>query len=304
MIDLHMHTNYSDGADDLVTILKKAEESKLEVISITDHDTCAVYDELKKIDIKKHYSGEIIKGVEMTTSFKGVRIELLGYGFNNHEKITSYFKEFHTEEHWSGVVFRLRSELIKKFDDLELKYDESILDLIEKAQNFETLIYDSLLESNHNLKEKLKEEYCESGYRFYRKRVQNPESYFCMNYAEYNPKIENIIKLIHDNGGKVFLAHPFLYGIKEIEAFIVQLCLLGLDGIECFHYDPKEEEMNLLLDYAKKNNILASGGSDYHGDERAGISLGVGRGNLKIPKTIIDNWQLKKDKVFWLEYIM
>lgn len=56
MIDLHMHTKYSDGTDDIITFLKKAEENKLEIISITDHNTVKAYFELDKINIKNYFS--------------------------------------------------------------------------------------------------------------------------------------------------------------------------------------------------------------------------------------------------------
>ena len=79
MIDLHMHTNYSDGTDSVIDLLKKAQKKQLEIISITDHNNCKAYDELEKIDIKKYYTGAIIKGVELTTKISGVSIELLGY---------------------------------------------------------------------------------------------------------------------------------------------------------------------------------------------------------------------------------
>ena len=60
MIDLHIHTNNSDGTDSVEELLKKAEELKLEYISITDHDTCESFNELKKLDINKIFSGKII----------------------------------------------------------------------------------------------------------------------------------------------------------------------------------------------------------------------------------------------------
>lgn len=60
MIDLHVHTNNSDGTDTVEELLKKAEELKLKYISITDHDTCAGYNELKKLDVSKIFSGKII----------------------------------------------------------------------------------------------------------------------------------------------------------------------------------------------------------------------------------------------------
>ena len=60
MIDLHIHTNNSDGTDTVEELLQKAQELKLEYISITDHDTCMAYKKLKKIDITKIFSGKII----------------------------------------------------------------------------------------------------------------------------------------------------------------------------------------------------------------------------------------------------
>ena len=60
MIDLHIHTNNSDGTDTVEELLKKAQDLKLEYISITDHDTCKAYEKLKEIDIPKIFFGKII----------------------------------------------------------------------------------------------------------------------------------------------------------------------------------------------------------------------------------------------------
>ena len=76
MIDLHMHTTYSDGADTLIQVLEKAEKLKLQYISITDHDTCEAYKELEKLDVKKYYSGTIIRGVEIKCSYQKRLIEV------------------------------------------------------------------------------------------------------------------------------------------------------------------------------------------------------------------------------------
>ena len=57
MIDLHMHTKFSDGTDTCEEILKKVESKNLSYISITDHNNALVYEELEKLDICKHYSG-------------------------------------------------------------------------------------------------------------------------------------------------------------------------------------------------------------------------------------------------------
>ena len=91
MIDLHIHTTYSDGADSLIEVLKKAEMNKLEYISITDHDNCNAYKELKSLDIKEYYNGTIIPGIEIKCGYNGRLIEILGYNKNaDIERVLNY----------------------------------------------------------------------------------------------------------------------------------------------------------------------------------------------------------------------
>ena len=63
-----------------------------------------------------------------------------------------------------------------------------------------------------------------------------------------------------------------------------------LDGIECFHPSADEEEAKCLLEYARKNDLYISGGSDYHGSKKPDVEIGVGKGNLHISKDIIETW--------------
>ena len=65
MIDLHIHTNNSDGSDSVIEVLKKAEKHKLSHISITDHESVNGHYQLKDIDVKKYFSGKIIPGAEL-----------------------------------------------------------------------------------------------------------------------------------------------------------------------------------------------------------------------------------------------
>ncbi len=83
MIDLHIHTSYSDGTDSLEAILKKAETQKLEIISITDHDKIDSYYELEKNpQLRTLFSGKIIIGSELKAIYKDVNIEVLAYGID------------------------------------------------------------------------------------------------------------------------------------------------------------------------------------------------------------------------------
>lgn len=81
-IDMHIHTNHSDGSSTVETSLQMAEKLGLKIISISDHNTVSAYDELERTNIRNLYSGEIVPGVEITTTYNGEVIEILGYGFN------------------------------------------------------------------------------------------------------------------------------------------------------------------------------------------------------------------------------
>ena len=89
MIDLHIHTNNSDGTSTTLEILEKAELKKLAYISITDHESCNAYDELKGINVKDYYSGNIIKGAELKNYYKDRVIDILAYDID-----TDKFKDY------------------------------------------------------------------------------------------------------------------------------------------------------------------------------------------------------------------
>ena len=88
------------------------------------------------------------------------------------------------------------------------------------------------------------------------------------------------------------MAHPFEYKFKDTIKYIDDLREEAeLDGIECFHPSSMDDDKkDILVEYARKNNLYISGGSDYHGNQKPDIEVGIGRGNLNIPKEIIEEW--------------
>ena len=96
MVDMHMHTLYSDGDKTVEEILKMCEEKKLEYISITDHNTCKQYED--EALNKNIFTGKIIKGVEMNATFRNKKIEVLGYKIEEPKIIEDRLEEF-VEEH-------------------------------------------------------------------------------------------------------------------------------------------------------------------------------------------------------------
>ena len=82
MIDLHIHTTFSDGSDEPEVILRKAEQLGLRYISITDHDSLGAYENLNDNSISRYFSGNIIPGCEFSVVHNKMPIEVLGYGID------------------------------------------------------------------------------------------------------------------------------------------------------------------------------------------------------------------------------
>lgn len=289
MVDMHMHTLYSDGDKTVEQVLKMCEEKKLDYISITDHDTCKQYEDIALKD-NKIFSGKIIKGSELHAVFHNRNIEILAYNIN-----TSIINEW-CEKYYSEVKLKeqqkiCRNRLFEICDKHGLIYDKSKISKPKKASEYvEIPIYEEIMAHKEN--HKILGEFTESFSIFFRKGLANPESSYFMNHMEFRPKYKEVIDIIHKAGGKAFLAHPFEYKFDDTIGFINALRQeKELDGIECFHPSSVDDnKKDILVEYARKNNLFISGGSDYHGSPKPDIEIGVGRGNLIISNDIVKEW--------------
>ena len=291
MIDLHMHTTYSDGTDSLVELLNNAKKTGLKVISITDHDGVDSYKELDELNIDRYYDGKIIIGCEFTTSFDGRLIEVLGYGFD-YKKVDEYLNNFYTDEFVLSTRITLFNRLVNILKEYNLKYDNDVIENAIKNKFYLITIYNELIKYEEN-KYILNENLFNSYSDFVRKGIYNKNSKLFLNHAEFKPKIEDIINIIHSSGGIAFLAHPFQYKFEDIEKFLNKIYTeTSLDGIECFYTTFSNEQMEYIKDFANKRNLLISGGSDYHGKNKQNYDLGIGRGNLNISEEILNNYNI------------
>lgn len=292
MIDLHMHTSYSDGTDSVREILTNSRNANLEVISITDHNICKAYKELESINVSDFYNGKIITGCEFTTSFDNRLIEVLGYGFD-YKKVSDFLDSYYTEELINERTTILYNKLIKKINELGLTCKlEEVRNRKFESEFFERGIYNELIKYQENFSI-LKEDVWSSFSNFFRKGLTNPNSKLFINYAEFKPSLKEIINLVHDSNGIIFLAHPYQYKFNDTEVFLEKIYNENnFDGIECFYTTFSKKQTEYLVDFAKKRNLLISGGSDYHGTNKQQHDLGVGNGNLNIDKSIISNWEI------------
>lgn len=297
-IDLHMHSLYSDGVYDVSTLLRMAEERGLSIISITDHDNCKAHIELMDENVRNNFSGDIKTGIEITTSFNNQKIELLAYDFDNIEKINEFFANKREGVNWEKLAIESATHTLKVLDELNIKYPIKYKEDLTILK-FESKLYDDILLINdkEELKKKLGDLYSLNGKEFFRKCICTPNNIFSFNFAKYSPSIEEVINIIHENGGILFLAHPYAYKMKNTEEFLEKLYdeHKEIDGIECYYYDFTKDQINYIKDFAKMRNLYISGGSDFHGNIGRKNEMGVCiNNNGYIPKELLDIW--KKDK--------
>ena len=106
------------------------------------------------------------------------------------------------------------------------------------------------------------------------------------------------VSLIKRTGGVAILAHPLLYhlGVEQLQLLIDDLKAVGLDGIEAIYSTYTTGEEQLVKRIAKENDLLISGGSDFHGENKPAIKLGTGRGHLYIPYSVLADIKARAGK--------
>ena len=292
MIDLHTHSNCSDGSDTYIEILKKAEKLGIECFSITDHDNCKVYEQIANDDVNKYFSGKLICGVELQAYILGFSIELLGYGVDYKdinekvEKIYLPFEQINKEE--------LR-RLYKKCIEIGMIFQGNVLSDYKSSEFYYSTEYlhNKMKENIFNKQFVLDEESWERENIFFKRHTSNKKSKLYIDESDLIPSAKEVINLIKETGGLVFIPHIYQY--EENAEWILNELVnnYNIDGIECFYSNFTDEQTEYLLNFCKKNNKYISGGTDYHGNNRPDINLGVGLGNMNIKYDIVKEWVQK-----------
>lgn len=293
MFDLHIHSNCSDGSDDYITILKKAEDLSLKYISITDHDNCKVYEEISKDDVKKYYSGVLIPGVELQASILGFSIELLGYFVDYkiiNEQVKKVYKSF-------DEINKIELErLYNKCVSIGMKFETDILNEYSKSGYYYATEYlhDEMRKNIYNKQFVPDEESWQKESIFFKRHTSNINSPFYIDESDLIPCVEEVIRLIKKADGLVFIPHIYQYEENADKILNELINKYKIDGIECYYPSFSETQKQYLKEYCRNHNKYISGGTDYHGSNRQGISLGTGNGNEFITDKNIEIWINKK----------
>ena len=255
MIDLHLHTNLSDGTDTPLELIEKIELSNCKLFSVTDHDDLRANAVIISARKTKPYFAKFIIGTEISSVFEGRNLHLLCYGFNPFdENIIEMICE----------VSKRRHERIKAlFDHLRIKHgiiipDEDKVEILNRDIPGKVHIASAAMKLGIKM----------SRQAFFDNCLDDMES------REHKLEAANVINTVTTAGGVVSFAHPievqkeYRIDISEISLMTKRLKGIGLVGIEVFHSLHDKSEVHEYGKIAKKCSLLVSGGSDYHGENK------------------------------------
>ena len=227
-------------------------------------------------------STRIITGIEFDFVFNHKDFHMLGYDFdwkimNTSNLINTKNKEEIIQEENKKLAFL--KEVCRKQG---IKFDEDLI-ISRKNDKASTVMKYHMMEFKENdriLDEMLGKNRDKSFARGY---VHNPNSPFFIDETIGLPTAIDVANLIHSCGGKVVLAHPFDYKDINHKQYIQDIYNLGiLDGIECLHTRHGIEQIEYIKNFCLKNNLLITGGSDFHREQKQTLGYGA---NGTIPIT-------------------
>ncbi|MDE7325160.1 MAG: PHP domain-containing protein [Lachnospiraceae bacterium] len=279
-IDLHVHSNKSDGTLSPAEVAAHAAKQGLSAIALTDHDSvagiaeaCAAAEDLTAGGIPLR----IIPGVEISADYKNRDIHILGLFVDT--KNTALLKAL------DGALYardKRNEKMVKNLQDAGL--DIHVKDLL-----FDTA--DTVITRAHFARHLLAKGYVKTWEEAFSRYLNSNTPYYVRR--EYMMP-DTAIRLIRASGGIPVLAHPLLYhldanGVREL---VNKLKGEGLMGIETIYSKNTGTDEAFVRKLASQFDLLMTGGSDFHGANKPDIEIGVGRGNLRIPEEML--WELEK----------
>jgi len=284
VIDLHTHTNESDGSYTPAELIDHAVALKLEALAISDHDTFAGYDQA--IGPAANAGLDLVCAIELGARTIGAprrTVHLLGYFL--HQPPSMEFRAWLNE-----LLANRRERNLRLIDKLQAMGVEIALAEVEKIGR-------TLTGRPHFARVLVHKGYAANSEEAFRKYLGESAAAFV---ERQQPDANVGIQQILAGGGLPVLAHPGRLGIRDAEVeeqFISGLKNVGLRGIEVYHSDHQTADVDRYSELAKKYDLTVSGGSDFHGDAKPRVALGTGvGGNVNVPKSVLE--KLRRGTVF------
>ena len=270
-VDLHLHTTASDGVMSPSEIVRYAKTKGLKAIAITDHDTIEGLEE--GLSEGERIGFEVIPGIEISAEHSPGSMHLLGYLFDiDHPLLKerlAYLQKARAERN---------PKIVEKLNRLgiEVSYEEVVKvsggGQVGRPHFAQVLIDKGYVRSFQEAFER----FLKKGAPAYVEKIR-----FSAREA---------LHFIKEAGGVVVLAHPKtlgLNGYSELESLLLQLVEDGLRGLEVYYPEHSVLEVSQYKALAERCGLVTTGGTDYHGLGGNGLDIGVGRGEMRLPYSMV-----------------
>jgi len=269
VIDLHSHSTMSDGTDPPSTVVELAAAAGLSALALTDHDTLDHLPEARAAS--EAHDMRLVPGCE-------VSCELAGRAPGSMHLLVFFVDDTPGElQDRLAVLQAARNERnVQIIEALNAHGVPITLDAVRAQSGPGSVgrphIARVLMQEGH---------------------VGSIQEAFDVWLAKGRPAYfergrlgpEDAIELTHASGGVCAVAHPRSLGLEggALDAFVGELTDAGLDGLECEYGAYPAGERAPLRKLARRHGLAPTGGSDYHGENKPGLSVGTGRGDLCVP---------------------
>jgi len=253
-VDLHTHTTASDGTYTARELVREAAQRGLRVLAITDHDSTDGLAEALD-EARRHAPLQIVPGIEINCDVEGAEIHVLGY-YPDYE--AAWFQDFCREQRRER---RARVErIVARLGELGMPIDpEAVFALVREGSAGRPHVAQAMLA------------------RGYVKTVREAfDKYLGTGKPAHVPRKKltptDAVRLIRRAGGVPVLAHP---GLADRDAMIPELIAAGMMGIECYYSEHSAGQRAAYLERCRQDDLVATGGSDFHGPRVRAATLGV-----------------------------
>ena len=271
IIDLHVHSNASDGTFTPTELVAEAKRAGLSAFALTDHDTT---DGISEATVAAKTAGiELIPGVELSTEYEGIEVHVVGLYIDvNNRALQKQMADFRQSRDNRNVYMleKLRAEGFDITQEaLEACFPDAVITRAHIARYLLDKGYIPDMKTAFS-------EYIGDGCRCYVGR----------------PKVTpmDAVDYILAAGGTPVLAHPVMYHMErpQLLCMIREMKAHGLAGIEAIYSENTPADEQIYKTLAREEGLLITGGSDFHGTNKPDIRLGVGRGRLYIPYSVLE----------------
>lgn len=272
MVDLHCHSCCSDGTDTPEDLARIAAARGLSAVVLTDHDTCAGCDRF--IAAAAALGVRSVRGMELSADVPDHTVHLLAYGFDPENAALA--------------------DAVRRVRDGRAERNEAILGKLA-ARGFPVTMDEVRAEADgaaviarpHIARALVKKGYA-------RNRIDAFNRFLAHGAFAYTERFrlspEECIELVRAAGGVVSLAHPMQtrFNRLRLRKFVKRLAEAGLAGIEVHYPGHQPGVFREYSGLAREFGLVVTGGSDYHGANHPGVSLGTAYGSLAVPDSCFD----------------